>query len=39
MLAEVGYDGVTIEAVAHAAGVSKNAIPRLIDGRAHHGAC
>jgi len=28
MLAEVGYDGVTIEAVAHAAGVSKNAIYR-----------
>ncbi len=28
MLAEVGYEGVTIEAVAHAAGVSKNAIYR-----------
>ena len=28
MLAEVGYEGITIEAVAHAAGVSKNAIYR-----------
>lgn len=28
MLAEAGYDGLTIEAVAHTAGVSKNAIYR-----------
>jgi AcrR family transcriptional regulator len=28
LLAEAGYDGLTIEAVAHAAGVSKNAIYR-----------